>query len=62
MPDLSYWALQWSINRPYKLRQCSDYKFKFRLITRDLDWINRWCPATEDYIEERETIIQVGQA
>lgn len=49
------------VSFPYTFSQWANYKFKFRLITRYLDWINRWCPSTEDYIEEREIIIQVGQ-
>jgi hypothetical protein len=48
------------ISYPYTFSQWGTYKIKFQLKTRALDWINNWCPATQDYVEEFETIIQVG--
>jgi hypothetical protein len=50
-----------NISIPYTFDSWSTHTFRYKLITRDLDWIDNWCPATNDYIEERETIITVGQ-
>lgn len=49
------------ISFPYTFTNWATHKFRYQLITRDEDWIDRWCPATNDYIEEARTIIEVGQ-
>ena len=50
------------ISFPFTFSHWAIYKFRFQLKTRDLDSINNWCPAIEDYVEEFETTIQVGHS
>jgi hypothetical protein len=49
------------ISFPFTFSDWATHKFIFKLLTSQGHWINNWCPPSLEYIEERETIITVGQ-
>lgn len=49
------------IRFPYLFGNWGTYKIKYKLTTRNLDWVDNWCEAASDYIVEKETIITVGE-
>ena len=36
------------------------YTIKYNLRTPELQYIDNWCPADGDYIEEEESFVEVG--
>lgn len=50
------------INIPYLFGGWGIYTIKYSLVTRNLDYVDNWCEATEDYIVEESTVITVGES
>lgn len=38
-----------------------DYVIKYKVLTKSDDYIANWCIPQTDYIEEKETLIKVGE-
>ncbi|MBM4176639.1 MAG: hypothetical protein FJ213_10785 [Ignavibacteria bacterium] len=49
------------ISFPYTFTSWAIHKFRFNLSTSISLWIDDWCPPMAEYVEERESIIHVGE-
>lgn len=49
------------IRIPYLFNNWGTCKIKYKLTTLNLNWVDNWCEATNDYVVETETIITVGE-
>jgi len=49
------------ISIPYTFNNWGRYKIEYQLLTNQNAWIDNWCPAQRDYVELKETIVNVGE-